>query len=770
MNGVTMAFAEFVVVAGLCGGANLPAARELLATVEVKPQQRHELHFGAPPVPAGLEAALVFRARLESPRPAGYCPSLRLILNGKHVDGPRLLNKGYAEERVDGSTQSMTGAGRFTVGYAPDFESPDRHPSYAFRRAKVCEFVIRVTDLVREGDNVLVIENAILSGLTNTLVVASLRLEYRPPRGLQVAKAAPAGPLPIIAPRERHLTDYTVQLQDSNDVIVTIAGRPLRVESEFSTPKPKWEKGTNGYFRLERSITRGPEAVIVRDRFTNLSDQELPIMQRHRARLEPTKVWIAGLAPASRTGVQNEPANPTTFAIAGDVGLGLVPLDDVFLVHTENRSDVRSIELADRSLVLQAKAAHTAEWAIVPVARQPDEDWRTGNTAYFSFVNAVRRLRDVNFTIDGGFAFLRADGRNVGKWSDGQIAEFIDYKAPKFLCITICNPMYQGHYPHGTAFQTLDLAEWTAEVTRRRRLRPTVKNIAYFHCFIDVLDGAEKKYADARLLHPDGTAADYGEPHDRLFVPTETNAFGRDVARNVERIFEIGCDGVYWDEMEFSRYPYHYGLPWDGVSADIEPHKLTIIRKKSSVALLTQAWRIGLARKILARGPLVANSQPHTRSMAALQFPRFVETGSISHCTNAQLYSPIALGDHLTERSEVDAYRVMLEALRYGCIYYWYDDLTVVPTHGHLSSYMFPITPVELREGCIIGKERIVTATSGRFGWNDDSGHEVHVFDEQGRPSADFPAPRHVEGSRAYTDLRLPAGYSAAIIRRPRRP
>ena len=45
------------------------------------------------------------------------------------------------------------------------------------------------------------------------------------------------------------------------------------------------------------------------------------------------------------------------------------------------------------------------------------------------------------------------------------------------------------------------------------------------------------------------------------------------------------------------------------------------------------------------------------------------------------LYSPIALGDHLTERSEQDAYRVMLRALDFGCVYYWYNDLTVIPTH-----------------------------------------------------------------------------------------
>jgi len=46
---------------------------------------------------------------------------------------------------------------------------------------------------------------------------------------------------------------------------------------------------------------------------------------------------------------------------------------------------------------------------------------------------------------------------------------------------------------------------------------------------------------------------------------------------------------------------------------------------------------------------------------------------------------------------------------------------------------MFPITPMELHEGYIIGKERIVTNRSGLFGWGDNSKHEVHVFNEEGK-------------------------------------
>jgi hypothetical protein len=152
--------------------------------------------------------------------------------------------------------------------------------------------------------------------------------------------------------------------------------------------------------------------------------------------------------------------------------------------------------------------------------------------------------------------------------------------------------------------------------------------------------------------------------------------------------------------------------------------------------------------------------------MVKLHFPRFVETGSISRCAAAHLFSPIALGDHLTERSERDAYRVMLRALDFGCVYYWYNDVTVIPTHPHLTHYMFPITPLELHEGYIMGRERIVTNRSGRFGWGDNSRHEVHVFDDQGCEVSGFKAPTVVESGMTLTELRLPEDYSAAVLRK----
>ena len=110
--------------------------------------------------PKGKEGVLVLKARLDTPRAAGWNSGMRLLLNGQIVDPRRLLNRQRAEAPRGGQTMNSRAGDNFNVCYAPDFDAPDRHPSYALRSgAKLCLFELRVSDLLRAGDNVLVIEN-----------------------------------------------------------------------------------------------------------------------------------------------------------------------------------------------------------------------------------------------------------------------------------------------------------------------------------------------------------------------------------------------------------------------------------------------------------------------------------------------------------------------------------------------------------------------------------------------------------------------------------
>jgi len=744
---------------------------ELSKGLSLSPGQKDHIDFKGVSTPEGKESILILKARLATPRASGHHPGMRLWLNGQAVDPRRLLNRQQEEVRRDGRLTNRAAGDIFNVCYSPDFDAPDKHPVYALSSgAKLCHFEFRVSDLLRVGDNRLMIANCANPAIRRTLVVTVVRLEIRTPLKPKPKRPAPVGPLQVIVPEREHKVSYRLAWLSGAALELSLGGETSRVESEFSTPQPAWVKGANRYFDHRREIEQRDEAILVRDTFTNRSGENLPLMQRHRVLMPGLKkVWLGGLSPGSRAGASADSANPTSYGVTERTGMGLIAIDDVSLIHVTNFSGEGFVGLADNQCVLKPGAKHTTEWAILPTVR-PD---------YWAMVNAVRRLRDVNFKLDGSFAFLRlVPKRYTGNWSDRQFVDFIRFKDAHFFLDHYLWPTYKGRFAHGTAFQTLDFSYLRGQAARLRKLVPEAKHLMYFHCFEDVLEEGPQKYADARLLCADGKQADYGKPGDWLYVPTTSNRFGREIAKNVALILGplpqgFGCEGVYWDEFERSRYPYHYddfsrptGLPWDGVSADIDPRSMKISRLKSSVTLLSHPFRLALARRILQNHLLVANGQPYTQAMIKLHFPRFVETGSISNCALAALYSPIALGDHLTERSEVDAYHVMLRALDFGCVYYWYHDLHVIPTHVALTHYMFPITPVELHEGYIIGQERIVTNRSGLFGWGDSSRHEVHVFDDQGREVPSFKAATVVHDGSTFTELRLPEDYSAAIVRR----
>lgn len=581
----------------------------------------------------------------------------------------------------------------------------------------------------------------------------------------QEKRSAPTGPIPTIEPDQIHKQNYTLKQPNPTTVEISIQGEQFAIESKFSSPDGKWNQGSSRFYEHSRRIERKDEAIIVFDTFKNTSEEDVPVMQLHSwaAGGEIQEVWIRGLRVSA--GSYHVPANPTTYAQTEKAGIGLVALNDEFRVHVVNAYLKKRAELADKSFVLKVKGTYTAEWAIVPVAA-PAPSSRDGGirTGFWNFINATRRLMDVNFTLPYQFAFI--DCRRG--CTDEHISSFVRNKDAHFV-----SPMMLTKMDRSTSFlEKGDHATYTKWFEQFRRVIPDVIVAPYFHCFLDPTEANVERFKSDRTLNSDGVQGDYGGKHSYLkeFLPTLSNGIGREFSKVVDKYFELGASGIYWDEFEGSSSEYHYPDPvnasgWDGVSGDIHPTTLKLLRKKSSVPLVSQDYCVRLAKRIMTKCPLIANGMPVTRTVAALKIQRFNETGQITHCAKTLLYSPIALGDHLTERSELDAYQLMLAALDFGCVYNWYPA-HVVATHKTLASYMFPITPMELHEGYIIGKERIVTKKSGLYGWGDASEHEVHVFNEKGEEALDFKAPRITKDGKTFTELRIAEEWSAAIIRK----
>ena len=723
------------------------------------------LAFDAPEVPESYEAVLSLQARIDAKSMGGYTQALQLKLNGQTIDVKRLANKKPQEMMLDGRVLSMAAGNSFTVPMTPDYPTVLQNSKYAFKNAQAPLFEFQVGDLLKTSGNTLEVKNTPLHNADKTLVVTDAKLLYRVKSVPVVRQGPPIGALPRIAPQAVKPVDYKLAEEAGHAFALLLGGNTFPVVSQYSTPAGKWVNGSNAYFTVKRQLERRGEWVVVRDTFTNLTDENLPLMRREEVQMKVGRLWLGGLESGSVVGTSFSSSNPTVLGVQGNTGIGLLPLDDVFQVHIKNYSTGNAIGLADENLVLKPKSTYTAEWAIVPVP----------TAKYFDFVNATRRLLDVNFRIDGSFAFMRADPATIGKWDDRKTIDFVRFKDAKYLCLGPNYPRHQGLIAHGTQLQKMDLSGWKTAIARRHALLPDVKQTAYFHSFLDVWEEAPEKYHDSRLLLADGSQGDYGQSPYKLFVPTLTNSYGAAVAKNIDLILDgMKLDGVYWDEFERSRYDYSYDpAVWDGVSGDIDPRTMKLTRLKSSVTLLSLPWRLAQAKRIMERHVLITNGgAPYTRTMRSLRRPSFSETGSITNLRAVQLFTPIALGDHLTERSEEDAYRVMVNALNYGALYYWYNDMTVNPTHHTLTQYMFPFTPIELHQGYVIGQERIVTNKSGIFGWNDESGHEVHVYDETGREVVlkDIEAPTVVktqtQNGKTWTEIRIGEGWSAAIVRK----
>lgn len=570
--------------------------------------------------------------------------------------------------------------------------------------------------------------------------------------------------LSYIEPKQVGGFKYRAGMKETGAIEVGLKESEYTITSEFSLPDGSWARlnrdgtenfkdvktkegkftGETDYFVIERSIKRHKECIEVVDRIKNKTDQLLPLMIRHKTVIPDAKEhYLGGLRIYLKRGISTEPANPTTIVITEQGSIGILPLNDVFRVHVRNFISKNIYGIADNELVIRPKTEYEARWAV----------FLTEDKDYFLIINAIRRFLDTNFTIPGSFCFFTPRGKDK-KIPESWLNQF---KPSVFVNSDMSQDEMKTYFTNKNAYFIVFSFNRTANeleaqdrsyysenpailpfikdiIKRIKQAYPDGKILPYYHSFINTEKNAKEKYKDSAILLSDGTQACYGKPNLPLFFPTLENSFGKVCEKQIDEYLDIfGADGIYWDEFEYSSVKYHYGEPHDGWSADIDPRTHRIIRLKSSVTLLTQPWRVKMAEKILNKKKLlVINGHPHTETIMKYKVPRFVETGSISNCARAHLFTPIALGDHLTERSEKDCYRKMLEALDYGCVYYWYYYL-VWPEYPTLTSYMFPITPIEINKGYIIGKERIITKISGYFGWGDKSEAEAHYFDSEGR-------------------------------------
>ena len=759
------------VVFGDGNGVGLPPAREVAIRDQVKvPAGGSEsLRFSVGPIADGKEAFVFFRARIHAASVLGVKErALAVELNGTRLAGDRVANRRAESRFFMGKLQRFVWPdGALGVFMAHGFDRPHHSKKYSLMDyGPNCDYEFSVPGVLRQGENTL----RFLSLLpgdegspphTITLGDVALRIRAQAPP-TPVPEPAPVGELPVVEPRLVFPKSYSGFRGEPTRIRFSVGGEDLEVGSRFSAPDGRWYTGSSPFYRHEREVIEHNEWVEVHDRFVNLTSENVPLMQEHSCALGERlrAVWLAGARTVGLGGKRTAPENPSVLGVTGQAGVGMFPLNDEFLVHVETSStEAGELRLADRSFVLSAGSTYTAEWAIVPVP-VPD---------FWEFVNRARRARDVNFTLRWTFAFM-SQPWPVTMWTDEQFREFIDNKSADFVVVSNNLARVRGRYPRCTEMYEADLSAYRDFFRKFRRLYRDgdAKCGHYYHCFLDTTPANAEAFHQDRALDGQGNHMDYGGKgsYMKLYLPTlRKGGWGEEIAKWVDLILDdFGADGIFWDEFTRSRAPFLYDR-WDGCTADIDPETLEVLRLKGSVTLLSLPFREALVKRILGEGrPFVINGGPHTRTMVRHKFMAFTETGSITNCRRMLLHSPVALGDHLTERVEEDAYHVMLAALDHGCLYSWYAT-RVFPTHKTLTEHMFPFTPIELHSGYVIGQERIITKRSGLFGWGDASACTAYVYDRTGRLTGDVAIPRVMRGGKAYAEVRIPGGHSVALVR-----
>ncbi|MCC7350052.1 MAG: hypothetical protein IT446_05730 [Phycisphaerales bacterium] len=733
---------------------------------------------------------LVVRARLDFKTVAGGNAFMQVFVNGKLLDIDRVRNRLQFMDMGARQIASMGGKGVWFVFFSPDFNPIPNETGYAVQGVDPFEFRFDVSDLWnKQGQNSVEIHN--LAQSNEYILMAEVGVSERLSRKIEPPKLrpAPTGEIPTIVPKTEAKPPYTFEQTPGGAIEVALGDQKWVIESSFSTITPGWAKlgmgtepksewktlnktagGLNATatgFELRRTITRHDDHLQVVDRITNTLDEDLPVMYGHRTKVDRKtgRLFLAGMPITQGKSMTSTPEHPVTLMLWDHSGLGLIGEDDLTRVQASNIADEDVVGIQNDRLVVGKGKTIELEFSIYPM--------ETGE--YFDFINRVRRTWNVNFQLTGSHAdtHSEAPGMNL-EMSDEAIKAILDNKSAIYGIAWVSYYNLPGNNWHDDDL----VLRRQRMLDRIKRAKPDFCRLMYYHCFAAFQDPRTMTDENAAylkshfkadaILRPNGQQADYSNPNMPLFLPTEGSAWARATEEGVldYRMERSKFEGVFWDETAYSSDKYDYNPNhWDGVTADIDPNTHRIARRITSVTLASLSWRENLAKKIMSKHVLMGNGAPHTRTFTRLHFLRFVETSSINNLLLAQLYTPIQLGDHLTERNEVDCYRNMVRGLDFGGVYYWYRP-EIIATHPTLTSYMFPITPVNLGHGYIIGKERILTNTSGYFGWGDKSEFEAVVFDTRGNKTDEVKIPRIEKDGKVFAEVRIGEGYSVALIRK----
>jgi len=776
----------------LCMMAEIVVGQTVIRSDEIRLVHGQDivLSFRLPKGPEG--AFLALEGRLEMPPHkwrGGSMPCVDYVVNDhKLVDLSRLVNVHNAGDVATFGGQSLCWRGvygNWRLPYSPDWKPFSAENTLAELGRNPYAHILDITDRVRPGENELRIRHNFPHWDMAQMAFRNIRVLpcYDRPEAPSGVRDVPGLDGKPVTPRTDHRVDYEAEVRTDGGISITVSGDRYLIASVFSCPavglqrlgapstvdRP-WDvhvrEGTVSAscntFRLQREITRHPDRVEVRDHLSNLTDDVIGVRLGHEMVVAKADLWKTYLHGAlvplkegrASLGVHTT-ENPTVYVCTRTSGVGLLPRDTVFRAHVSLDLRDGAYGIHDRFFALAPRSGYTLRWEIYPTAR-PD---------YYDFINAARRALEANYLIDGNLAFAHGHIGNMQRGhstdrrpiTEEMIRGFVAGNGLRYVGLCTISRLDKAgdrvsgqgmlDFVHGTAFMA-DVGTWNRHWLKQvirtyRRLCPDAKLVPYIDPFVSSEPGAERIYEDSVAMNANGTAQRYTSNKLHVMYPTLENSYGRALGRFFDYLLEH-ADGFYMDEstmyenVKAGSFSYRDDT-WDGHSCimdlgsgpEEEGASYALRRTVTSSALYTLPFRLAQLRKANALGKSVwMNFAPIAEEETALQSYRFVE----AYANNAPIYShlssPLSLANEDLERSQDDIGRSVRTKLLYGGLYLNYSIKYEVG--GNILQDIYPIHPIELHCGYVIGVNKIVTCVPGEYGFGDGVRPTVTLYDPAG--------------------------------------
>ncbi|MBQ9369002.1 MAG: hypothetical protein IJT83_14565 [Victivallales bacterium] len=537
-------------------------------------------------------------------------------------------------------------------------------------------------------------------------------------------------------------------------------------------------------YDVMRTIRLHGHRIEFTDAIRNTSDKELGIALHTAFSTNDCTLMLNRLAGAEgiSRAVWHSASNPTVFLAGKTASIGAVTEDTLFRTHLVLTANGNILKMGTEGIGIAPGETITHKWALYP----------TAGTDYFEFLNQLRRDWNVNKRIPGPFwnwfkipPQLKPEIVFVGSWLDytnNAATKGLSHETYLQQIASERKLLAQGH-SDAKLFGLLETnliafdcskVPWGDELVQRTGARtdPGIQYGIFMSKETTAKLDAMTPYRDAIIRDSEGRALydNYypKKPYVNLMVQLEEGNSRQRLFAEQRRFLleEAKLQGVYIDQFQPAPIGGTSENRYDGHTVVLNADG-TIKSRLYSYAMTGAVARANVVRDIVNHGGMVLiNGQAMTMEEQndgriafqemendradVLEFLDSKPPSSLFH-TMCHLGSPLLLGlrahryakaGEVPDRRAAVIFKGIIWGLRSGLLTYYYNDYAGnMPLEGpdagsyEPGNHLFPFTPIELHEGWVVGKERIITCTPRTITFAPQKQPpQILLFDRRGNP------------------------------------